>query len=116
MSDALPVTYPLKVYHGTTFTQAFRWKPDGTTPQDLRDWTATMWVRAPGLAPTVTLTHEDYLTLTEDGQVVILLQAEATQALRPGVYLYNLDLVDTFGDSTRFLRGEITVVRDAEPL
>lgn len=115
MATALPVTYPLTIYHGTTFFAQFQWKPDGTNGEDMTGWTAQMWITSPGFEPAATLSTDQEIDLTAEGYVTVQMQPAATRALKPDLYRYNLDLVDIGGTTTRLLHGTLTVVRDAEP-
>lgn len=118
MATALPLNYALVIYHGTTFTRQFRWRPDGTTPQDFTGWTAEMWISSPGFTLGYDLSTDpgEGLTLDDQGQVTISMSAADTAELKPGVYRYNLDLTDAGGTVIRFLRGRVDVVGDAEPM
>ncbi len=112
--QTLPLDYELVVYSGTTFLREFRWLPDGSAALDFTGWAASMMIGPPmGKVPTITLdTTLGGITLSSGGQIIITMTPAQTAALRPGEMVYSLDLTDSAGTITRFLRGRLSVVND----
>lgn len=116
MATTLPTRYPLSVYTGATFRQVFRWKPDGITGQDLTGWTAILYLGISGRVPVIIVDTDTGITLDDQGTIGVTVSAAATRPLKPGVYQYNLDLIDAGGYVIRFARGRVDVIKDAGPV
>ncbi len=109
----LPLDYDLSVYTGATFKREFKWLPDGTSGLDFTMWAASLYIGKPGArTPMLTLTNGAGITLTETGQIIVVISATQTAALEAGVLSYSLDLADAAGTVTRFLRGRLNVIAD----
>lgn len=111
----LPLDYEMVVYTGASFHREFRWLPDGSGALDFTGWSASMLVGSP-MARTalVSLTTDNGgVILSTGGQIILLMSPVQTASLPNGVLSYSLDLTDTAGTITRFLRGRMSVVSDA---
>lgn len=112
----LPLSYELTAYTSTTFRREFRWLPGGTDPQDFTGWDAYLRIGpAAGTALAELNVTNGGLVLTATGQIIAVMLPSDTATLRPGVYAYNLDLIDMSGTVTRFMRGRFEVIRDVGP-
>lgn len=112
----LPIVYELTAYTATTFRREFRWLPGGTVPQDFTGWDGHMRIGpSAGNALVELNVVNGGLALTASGQIIIVMLPSDTASLRPGVYAYNLDLIDIGGTVTRFMRGRFEVIRDVGP-
>lgn len=116
-ADTLPLHYNLTLYAGVTFRRRFRWKPDGTNPQDFTGWAGALRVGYQHSAASFTLTPENGgLTLGPDGLITIYIAADDTYDIDGGYLIYQLDLVPGSGEPIRFLRGRFIVLYDlAQP-
>lgn len=120
MAETLPLIRTLALYQGATFRAAYRWLPGGVA-QDFTGWTARMEVRPEYDAdPVLTLTTDNGgITLGADGTISLYASAEQTSGV-PHVghrLLYDLALQQpNGGDVTRFLRGNVVVVREVTRL
>lgn len=112
---SLPLNYEIVVYAGTNFRREFRWLPDGVIPIDFTGWSATMLV-GQQLAPAdVELTTDNGgITLTSNGQIIVVMTPFQTTVLKPPAVYYNLDLTEPGGFIRRFLRGRVSVVVDVK--
>jgi hypothetical protein len=113
---SLPLTYELTAYTSTTFRREFRWLPGGTVPQDFTGWDGYLRIgQAAGNALIELNTLNGGLLLTATGQIIAVMLPSDTATLKPGIYAYNLDVIDMAGTVTRFMRGRFEVIRDVGP-
>jgi hypothetical protein len=105
-----PGTYQITMYQGATFDQQFIWKIDDT-PVDLTTYTARMQVRRDyGATDTIVdLTDGDGITLGEDGEIDIYIDAEDASDLPSGSFVYDLELESDSGEVTRLLQGKFVI-------
>ena len=107
-----PGRYNMKVYQGSTWTLAPRWKIDGTYV-DVTGYTAAMSVKysPTSVSTIVSLTSSNgRITVgTTDGKFTLNLSAAETTALAPGDYVYDLEVTAPGGTVTRLLEGGFTV-------
>jgi hypothetical protein len=116
MSATLPLQYDLMIYSGATLHREFRWKPDGITGQDFTGWHGRARIGS-AQAALIELTDDNAgVQLSNAGQIVLAMTPDQTASLPTGVFAYQLDLIGTAGDVTRFLRGRLQVVTDVGPL
>lgn len=111
----LPLQHELTAYAGATFHQEFQWLPDGTAPQDLTGWQASMLIGYPSTMLVELSDTNGGIALDVDGSVIITLLPAETALLAPQVYSYHLDLTDPAGNVIRLLRGRFEVIRDVDP-
>lgn len=99
---------------GATFRRRFQWQtgPSGT-PVDLTGYTAAMQVRPAPTAETIIVeltTADGSITLTDEGDIHLVLDAAATALLPAGTYSYDLELTaGPGGDTRRLLRGQFEI-------
>jgi hypothetical protein len=105
-----PGTYRINLYQGATFDQQFIWKIDDT-PVDLSTYTARMQVRRSfDAADTIVDLTEGYgITLSEDGEIDIYIDADDTSDLPGGSFVYDIELESDSGEVTRLLQGAFIV-------
>ncbi len=112
--QTLPVEQEQVVYAGTTFQRQYRWLYDSYHAQDFSGWDARFLI-GPVRGPRVLTLGTDTggVSLGTDGLITLRLTASQTEALA-GQLIYAVDLIDTAGAITRFLRGRLTLVRELE--
>ena len=105
-----PGTYKSTAYQGATFDQQLIWKIDDT-PVDLTTYTARMQVRRDYSATDtiVDIADGDGITLGEDGEIDIYIDADDTSDLPRGSFVYDLELESDSGEVTRLLQGAFIV-------
>lgn len=107
-----PGRYNIKVYQGSTFTLAPRWKIDGNYV-NLTGYSAEMKVKnSPSSVSTIIelSTANGRITMgTTDGKITLNLTAAETTALTPGQYVYDLELTAPNTTVTRLLEGGFIV-------
>src|ERR1044072_5739675 len=103
------------VYSGTSYRREFRWLPDGIHPLDFTGWSARLLIGAQLSTADVDVSSDGGgITLTSNGQIIVLLTPAQTSSLKPPLVYYNLDLTDPSGFVRRFLRGRVSVVVDVK--
>lgn len=106
----------LTIEQGTTWNTVLTWKIDGDEV-DLTDFSARMQarVRADASATVLALTSDPGGGITLGGvagTIEIDLSEEETRDLPPGVYVYDLELVDGDDAVTRLVEGVLTVTAE----
>jgi hypothetical protein len=105
-------TYNIVCDQGSTLSRTLTWKPDGTTPADLTNYSARMQVRPTVDSDTVTLslTSGSGITLGGTaGTIALSVAAATTAALGAGVYCYDLEVVSASTVVSRLVQGSFTV-------
>ena len=103
-----------KIEQGATWGWSAKWTVDGTDV-DLSAYTARMSLKArPGANAEITLTTENGRIILNEvaGRVRLVLTAAETAALRPGNYLYDIELISSGGIVTRWIEGVVEVYRE----
>ncbi len=103
----------LTIEQGTTYRQTFTWQDANGVPIDITGWTARMQIRA--TKESVTFLEE--LTTANAGIVIggitgtveIVITSAKTTAYAFAQAVYDLELIDTSSEITRFLEGRITI-------
>lgn len=111
-TTTLPVEYDLTIYSGATFRIEFRWLPDGNDPQDFTGWAGTMRLGNQRQALATLTSGSGGVIMSATGQVILTMLPSITAGLPSGSYSYNVDLTDPAGTVTRFLRGQVKVIKD----
>lgn len=109
-------THNFTIEQGTTWHRRITWLIDDD-PVDLTAYSARLQVRSHVRAGTTILSLTSAvgggLTLGGvAGTIDVDLTATATAALTPGLYVYDLELVDGSGTVTRLLEGTVQVTAE----
>lgn len=109
-----PGRYDFTIYQGASFDTTITWKiGDPATAVNLAGYTARMQVRASVDAATKALeltTENGGIALGgAAGTITLTISAASTATLKPGFYVYDLELVTLTGDVTRLIEGRVTV-------
>jgi hypothetical protein len=101
------------IEQGATFELPIVWKSGGV-PVDLTGYTARMQVRAEiaASAPLLTLTTENARIVlgTDDGAILLTVEADATAALTADRGFYDLELVAPItGHVRRLIQGRVRI-------
>lgn len=109
-----PGRYDFTIYQGASFDRTFTWQTgDPATNVNLTSYTGRMQVRSNTSAPTAVLevtTSNGRMTLGGSaGTITITVTATDTEALTPGQYVYDMELVSPGGEVTRLLEGRATI-------
>lgn len=113
-----PVTFDITVFQGATWDLSLSWTVDDPPgPVDLTGWSAAMQIRPTAGSDDVVVeltTGNGRIVLGgEAGTVALSMEADATELLQPGAYVYDLELyAGQGGQVTRLLQGGVLV--DAE--
>jgi hypothetical protein len=108
--------YDFEVEQGATLLKAFVWKDSQGVPVDVTGYTAKMQVRSSALSDTVLLelsTANQRIVLGGPQGLITMVFAPATTtglAWRRGKY--DLELTSPNGTVTRFLAGQLSLVRE----
>ena len=102
----LPATVHLTIYHGDTWTQAFRLR-QGDTPVDLTGATVASWAR-PWSGPAIPLAA----AIGDPPTSGVITLSTPAPGLPPGGYHYDLEVTDPVDQVTTWIRGQITVMDD----
>jgi hypothetical protein len=113
MSCALSGTYNITCDQGATFKRTITWTNQARTPYNLTGYTARMQVRSTVEASEVLLeltTVNNRIVLGgAAGTIELIVAANVTTALTPGLYVYDLELVSGGGEVTRLIEGNFNV-------
>jgi hypothetical protein len=108
--------YNITCNQGATFHRTITWTDSARNAYDISAYTARMHVRTAANATStiVELTTENGRislgnTLSTKGQVNLLIAANTTANLVPGLYVYDLELVSGAGVVDRILEGNFKV-------
>ncbi len=108
----MATTADLSIDKGSTLVYSFAplYESDGTTPLDLTTYTAELQMRrtVASTLKILTLTDADALTLNADGTIDLLLTDEQTAAIQPTAGVYDLEVTDGDGATTRVYQGAVT--------
>jgi hypothetical protein len=102
----LPVTCNLKAYRGDTWSQTFRFVYAGA-PLDLTGATVACWATTARDVPATLPCAVG--TPATDGMVTITMPIPE---LGPGAYSYDVEVVDSSGAVTTWVRGRLQVEQD----
>ena len=104
--------YKIWCEQGATFNLFFTWKSTSGTPIDLSGMTARMQVRKtksdPDLIASFTTANGRITLGGVAGTVTVIMSAADTAVLTPGVYAYDLEIVNG-PEVTRVIEGSFTV-------
>jgi hypothetical protein len=113
MSCAISGSYNITCDQGATFKRTITWTNQARVPYNLTGYTARMQVRSTAASSTIVLeltTANSRITLGGTaGTVNLLVAADVTAALTPGLYVYDLELVSGGGEVTRLIEGNFNV-------
>jgi hypothetical protein len=104
----------LTIHQGASWDLTMTWKVgDPPAVVNLTGYTARMQVRekvtSPGTMTSLTTSNGKITLGGAQGTVVLALSATDTGALRPGNYVYDLELVSSSGYVTRLVEGKVRV-------
>jgi hypothetical protein len=106
----------LVIEQGTDYQQPFGVVDSGGRPVDITGASAAMQIRTSITDPTalVTLTTASGTLAVNGpaGTITPYLDEDATTALQPGTYVYDLKMLDAGGRTTRPFEGTATVVAE----
>jgi hypothetical protein len=100
----------LRMYQGATFRYVLTWLEDDV-PKNLGEYTARMQVRESYNSPTTILdidTDDDITLGGAAGTITIEVAAADTTDIKPGLYVYDLELVSG-STVTRLVEGSFLV-------
>jgi hypothetical protein len=113
MSNSIAGTYNITCDQGATFKRTLTWTNQARVAYNLTGYTARMQVRETATASGIILeltTANSRITLGGTaGTVNLLVAANVTAALTPGLYVYDLELVSGGGEVTRLIEGNFKV-------
>ncbi len=102
----------LGIDQGTTFSVTFTVNDDTGTARDLSTYTARSQMRRSYTASANTaFTANIFLPLS--GELVLELSATQTASLKPGRYVYDVELVSNTSTVERIVEGIVTVFPEA---
>lgn len=108
--------YNIICNQGATFQRSITWTDSARNPYDISNYSARMQVRSNTSSSTVILeltTGNGRISLgnttATKGQVNLLVGANVTTNLTPGLYVYDLELVSDTGVVDRILEGNFKV-------
>ncbi len=106
----MAATYRFNIDQGTTVKRTLRWLRDGL-PVDLTGASARMEIRT---AVGGTLLHRldttnGGLTLGPDGTILIKIAPDVTTAWTAQSGVYDLEVVDSAGQVTRLIQGQVSI-------
>jgi hypothetical protein len=111
-----PALMDITIYQGASWDLFLTWTAgaDPGVPVDLTGWMAEMQIRALAASRTALLTlttSNDRIVLGGvEGTILLQLDAETTESLEQGVFVYDLELkAGNGGQVTRLLEGSVTV-------
>lgn len=112
----MTVELDLEVQQGATYRRSFVWKDSNGDPVDLTGYIARMQIRRRKSAPVIehsATTENGGITITPlEGRIDLLISATATAAFDFTSGAYDLELVASDNDVTRFLEGAVSVSKE----
>jgi len=113
VSNSVAGTYHITCDQGATLKRTLTWTNQARVAYNLTGYTARMQVRETATASSIILeltTANNRITLGGTaGTINILVAANVTAALTPGLYVYDLELVSGGGEVTRLIEGNFKV-------
>ena len=113
MSCAISGIYNITCDQGATFKRTITWTNQARVPYNLTGYTARMQVRetteASGILLELTTVNSRITLGGAAGTVNLVVAADITAALTPGLYVYDLELVSGGGEVTRLIEGNFNV-------
>lgn len=109
---------PLTINQGSTWIQTIIYKDSNDDPIDLTNYSAKMEIKesykkcGPSFSYLTISTNTGEIVIDgPTGTITITVDYETTQALRPGVYVYDFDIIspDVTPVVTRLLEGKVTI-------
>jgi len=104
----MAVTSNLLIEQGATFTVTINFNDDDGNPNDLTTYTAASKMRRSYYSSNATTLNAN-ITSPANGEIIISLSAASTANLRPGRYVYDLE-VSNASQTLRVIEGIITVL------
>jgi hypothetical protein len=106
-----PQSYPLTIIQGSDFEFNFQIRNKGGAYWNIIGWTARMQVRTFPTSPTalLSISTSDYIDLSENGTVTILVPASVTSTLKAVNGVYDIELVNPSGAVYKPLRGSVRI-------
>lgn len=104
----LNLTFP----QGATWSLSLTWNDDGGDPINLTGYTAAMQVRKSydATTPVVSVSSGSGITLGGvAGTIDVRIASSATDDVKAGRYVYDLELTSGGGEVTRLVEGTLTV-------
>jgi len=117
-----PGVYNFTQYQGTTLRKSFVWKPGGVVA-NLTGYSAIFQMRVRNTADTATpilelksISGGIFLGTTNGttllaGGVTLYAPVSVFGVLPVDTYMYGINLIDSAGDSSAFLTGELTIMK-----
>ena len=98
----------LDIDQGSDFTAVFELENDDSTPMDLAGFTAYSQFRKSYNSP---IGYQFVTTITNPagGVISLFLSGSASSAIKPGRYLYDVELTGPGNTKARVLQGVITI-------
>jgi hypothetical protein len=113
MSCGISGLYNITCDQGATLKRIITWTNQARTPYNLTGFTARMQVRSTASSTDVILeltTANSRIVLGgAAGTVELIVAADVTTRLTPGLYVYDLELVSGGGEVTRLIEGNFNV-------
>lgn len=111
----MPAKHNLKIKTGRYFRAAFTRKDSSGVVVDMTGYTARMQIRRkPGTAviDTLSTANGKIVIGATEGTLDLILEDDETQAYTPGLYVYDIALVDADGRPHDWMEGEVEVVAE----
>jgi len=113
MTCGIAGTYNITCQQGATLKRTLTWLEPNKDPINVTGYTARMQVRETADANTVVLeltTANNRITLGGTaGTIDLLVSANTTANLTPGLYVYDLEMVSGGGEVSRIVEGNFVV-------
>jgi hypothetical protein len=103
----IPGKYNMVCPQGSTFIQSMRYLLD-EQEVDLTTYSAKMQVREKHISPTAIIdmsSDNNLITLTSSGTITLTISDTVTETFAPKEYVYDLELINPQGQTTRILEG-----------
>jgi hypothetical protein len=104
--DRLPANLDLSIWQGDAQTYILKLAAQDGTPIDVTGYTPSATIRASFSDPVL---HEFTCTQTGTNEITLYMSTPDVEAITPGSYVWQFQLVAPNGDARTYLAGDVTI-------
>lgn len=106
----------LTIDKGATYRKPLVWKDGTGTPKDLTGYTAAMKIKEryndTSFIVSLTDANGGLVITPAEGKIEIVIADDVTAAITESFGVYDLELVDSGGETTKLIRGKVSFVEE----